>query len=493
MTAPQGNPTTVATGDGALERAVLRAREDRQEQARWIDAELSELHRIYERMSNDLDAVRAERDGALALARQEREMRARETLALAERLEELERERQHTPAAGLASPEGFVRSRLDAAVDEHRTLEPGELPEVPGYRIEGPLGKGGMGTVWEAVAEADGRRVAIKLLQDGHGASRSRVELFLREAAAMLQLSHPGLVRALDAGDCAHGRFLVLELVRGESVADRVRRAGPLPEKDTVRLALQVARALSYCARLGLAHRDVKPSNLLLDEAGQARLCDFGLATLADGSDPARPYGSPGYAAPEQIARRTLTDERVDIYSLGCTLWHAAVGRRPFQGNPKQAFEQQKSQDLADPRFEGADVSPGFAQVIRRMGRADPDRRYRRWDECILDLLLVERGNPPFSAHIADALAAGGAARAAEIEAQSLAASARAAGGGVPAPRPDARARGARAGAGDRLPGGGGRGECGGCGTGFGTDFGTDFGTGFSTVCRTGFVTTACE
>jgi serine/threonine protein kinase len=240
-----------------------------------------------------------------------------------------------------------------------------------------------------------------------------RTELFLREAAVMLQLDHPGLVGAFDAGECAYGRYLAMEYVPGESLSSRLRRDGLMPETDVVKIAVQTARALAYCARLGLTHRDVKPSNLLLTPDGAVKLCDFGLASLTSGAgDPARPYGSPGYASPEQLTTPTDVDERADIYGLGCTLWQMAVGRRPFSGPAKQAFDEAKTTDLPDPRFEGADISPRLAQVIRRMGRAERERRYRRWDECLLDLMLVEMGNPPFAAHLADARETTGGAAA---------------------------------------------------------------------------------
>lgn len=385
-----------------LEHAVHAAQRDRRGQAQVIEQELSQLHAIYRQMSSDLEGLRAERDEALQEAQAERERRARETLELSEKLDAALYDEDGL--GGATSAEGFVRARLEAALPEHRPLAEGEMPAVPGYHVVAALGRGGMGAVYHAVRERDGREVAVKLMHDGADASPGRTELFLREAAVMLQLSHPGLVRAFDAGDSPHGRYLVLELIRGECLSECVQRDGPLSEKHAIRVGLQVARALAYCARLGLTHRDVKPSNLLADATGRVRLCDFGLATLPCGAVAEDAYGSPGYAAPEQISDPAAIDERVDIYGLGATLWHLVVGRRPFYGPATQVFAAQQSQDLSDPRFEGADISPRLAQVIRRMGRADRRRRYARWDECILDLMLVENGSPPFSAHLADAL-----------------------------------------------------------------------------------------
>ncbi len=385
-----------------LENALAQALEERDAQAVEVEAELGTLSRIYERLRNDYEQLREERDRAIDEARLERERRAKETLELAERLVAAAAEDDARPVDADALRERFVTERLAHLPTERRRLGDGQLPEVQGFRVLGVLGHGGMATVYRAARVDRDEEVAIKLLHEGPEASKARSELFLREAAVMLQLDHPGLVRAVDAGECAYGRYLVLEMVTGESLAARVRREGPFLETEAIRIALQVARALSWLARLGLTHRDVKPSNLLADRDGRVRLCDFGLAALSR-DDPARPYGSPGYAAPEQLTTPGDVDERADIYALGCTLWHLVVGRRPFTGPARSAFEEQRLTDLPDPRFEGADISPRLAQVVRRMGRRDRESRYRRWDECLLDLMLVEKGNPPFAAHLAAA------------------------------------------------------------------------------------------
>jgi serine/threonine protein kinase len=390
-----------------LEAALERAVAERAAEFASVESELAELSKTYDRLRTDIETVRQERDRALDAAREERERRARETLELTERLHEaMSREDAHRPVDAAAMRERFLAERLAARPSARKRLEEGALPAIEGFEILGRLGNGGMASVFDGRRTADGRPVAIKLLRDPGEPVRSRTELFLREAAAMLQLDHEGLVHALDAGECAYGLYLVMELVPGESLAARLRREGPVPEDEALRIAICVARALAYCARLSLNHRDVKPSNVLLADDGRVKLCDFGLAALASASDLARPYGSPGYASPEQLATPTDVDERADVYGLGCTLWHMVVGRRPFAGMTKQAFEEARTTDLPDPRFEGADVSDRLAQVIRRMGRADRTRRYRRWDECLLDLMLVERGNPPFATTIAEARSA---------------------------------------------------------------------------------------
>ena len=392
-TTEEGNRSIVE-----LEGALARALAERDAEFSLVEDELARLSQIYERLRDDMATVREERDRAIAAARDERERRARETLELTERLNEaMSRE------DAAAQRDRFVAARLSSAPVSRLPLADDALPDVPGFEVIGRIGHGGMAMVFNARRKSDGAAVAIKLLHDGADATRARTELFLREAAVMLQLDHPGLVRAFDAGECAYGLYLVMELVSGETLASRIRREGPIPELESIGIALQVARALAYCARLGLNHRDVKPSNLLLGHDGRVKLCDFGLAALASAADPARPYGSPGYASPEQLTTPTDVDERADIYGLGCTVWHMVVGRRPFVGPAKAAFDHARETDLPDPRFEGADISTRLAQVVRRMGRAGREHRYRRWDECLLDLMLVEAGNPPFAAHLADA------------------------------------------------------------------------------------------
>jgi serine/threonine protein kinase len=401
---------SVAEVEAAIDAAIA----ERDEEFAVVQRELSDLSTTYDRLRVDLDAMAKERDRALTSAREERETRARERLELAERLEEArEREESKKRVDSSALRERFVSERLAAAAPERTKLPEGSLPKVDGYEVLRRIGRGGMATVFQARRTDDGLEVAIKLLHDGGDADRTRSELFLREAAVMLQLDHPALVGATDAGECAYGRYLVMEYVPGASLTARMREEGRLAEGDAVRIAIQVARALAYCARLGLTHRDVKPGNILFAADGSAKLCDFGLAALSGGTDAARPYGSPGYAAPEQIATPAEVDERADIYGLGCTLWQMVVGCRPFAGPAAEALAESRKKDLPDPRTEGGSVSAGLAQVIRRMGRADRAKRYRRWDECLLDLMLVEKGNPPLSAHLADqtAPAAGPVAR----------------------------------------------------------------------------------
>src|SRR5262245_60631267 len=179
-----------------------------------------------------------ERDHALSAAREERERRARERLELSERLEEAkEREESQKRVDATALRERFVAERLGGAPPERKKLPEGSLPKIDGYEVLRRIGRGGMATVFHAKRPDAGVEVAIKLLHDGADASQARGELFLREAAVMLQLDHPALVGATDAGECAYGRYLVMEFVPGESLTARMREEGRLAETDAVRIA----------------------------------------------------------------------------------------------------------------------------------------------------------------------------------------------------------------------------------------------------------------
>ncbi|HET9692296.1 MAG TPA: serine/threonine-protein kinase, partial [Acidimicrobiales bacterium] len=168
------------------------------------------------------------------------------------------------------------------------------------YELLRVIGRGGMADVWEAEDTTLGRRVALKVLRAGDPALAARLE---REARALATLDHPGLVRLLDAGEDAGRPYVVTELVAGPTVAHALRSDPPGPAQVAA-VGSQVAAALAYVHRAGIVHRDVKPSNILLDEGGRARLADFGIAQLGDASGmtaTGTTVGTVAYMAPEQL------------------------------------------------------------------------------------------------------------------------------------------------------------------------------------------------
>ncbi|MCO5169613.1 MAG: protein kinase [Planctomycetes bacterium] len=211
------------------------------------------------------------------------------------------------------------------------------MSRLEDYDLVRVLAKGGMGVVHEAVERATGRRVALKRIL-GAGGDLEAVDRFVVEGRAVARLDHPGVVRVHTLGRAPGGPFLVMDLVTGESLQRRLDRGGPLPPAEAVTLAAEVADALAHAHAQGVLHRDLKPANVLVDEAGRARLIDFGLAKLQAGAGSlghltrtGEVLGTPAFMAPEQADGRPV-DARTDVYGLGATLYALLAGRPPFDG-----------------------------------------------------------------------------------------------------------------------------------------------------------------
>lgn len=211
------------------------------------------------------------------------------------------------------------------------------------YTILNHLGDGGMGSVYRASDNRLDRHVALKLLtpQQGLGPDEERqlYDQFRREATVLARLKHPGVVSVTDFFEEGGRAFLVMDLVEGETLAQRVARVGPLPAGDVARLGVQLLEALEHCHQQGVIHRDIKPNNLILlpdgTPVGRPVLVDFGLVKLWNPDNPTthtllRGLGTRGYSPPEQHGVATgHTDPRSDIYSVGATLYYALTGQAP--------------------------------------------------------------------------------------------------------------------------------------------------------------------
>ncbi|MDF1503501.1 serine/threonine-protein kinase, partial [Roseisolibacter sp. H3M3-2] len=286
------------------------------------------------------------------------------------------------------------------------------------YALERELGRGGMGVVFLARDVALDRPVAIKLLPPALAASDGARARFLREARAAARLSHPHIVpvHAVEAHDAL--AFFVMAYVDGETLGARVRRAGPLPAAEAMRVTQEVAWALGHAHANGVVHRDVKPDNVLLErDTGRALVADFGIAqlTLADAAQtPAtgHPVGTPQYMSPEQGAG-ARADARSDLYALGATMFWAASGRLPFEGRTAAALLAQLAATPA-PTLLGVRPSlpPRFAAAVDRCLAKDPDARFPS-AEALAAAVGDARGSAPATPlpvkdFLRDAGAAGG-------------------------------------------------------------------------------------
>src|ERR1051326_1671105 len=204
------------------------------------------------------------------------------------------------------------------------------------YRVERELGAGGMATVYLADDVRHGRRVAIKVLRPELAAALG-AERFLREIATTASLRHPHIVPLYDSGVGNGTLYYVMPFVEGESLRDRLGREKQLPVQDALRIAGEVADALSYAHGRGVIHRDIKPENILL-ESGHAVVADFGIAHAIDAAGGERltgtgvAIGTPAYLSPEQVSGEKNLDARSDVYALACLLYEMLAGQPPFTG-----------------------------------------------------------------------------------------------------------------------------------------------------------------
>ncbi|HVO18911.1 MAG TPA: protein kinase [Anaeromyxobacter sp.] len=244
---------------------------------------------------------------------------------------------------------------------------PGEV--VAGrFEILREIGRGGFGVVYEARDRDLGRLVAFKAVQAGPD-STLRGERLLREAESAASLSHPCIVTLHDVGRCEHGPYLVLELLRGRSLADRL-SAGPLPLEEALRIAVKVAEGLAHAHRQGVVHRDLTPGNVFLCEDGQVKVLDFGLAHAF--GQRRQDGGTPAYMAPEQW-RGAPEDERTDVFALGVLLYRALSGAAPF---PDDDGGRAVTGPKPAPALE-VPGAPALGALVRQLLEKDPVRRPR--------------------------------------------------------------------------------------------------------------------
>jgi serine/threonine protein kinase len=243
------------------------------------------------------------------------------------------------------------------------------------YKVLSTLGAGGMATVFRCQDERLGREVAVKRLH-AHSPEQT-AQRFVREAKLGASLNHPNLVTVYDTVTDEHAVLIVMELVRGESLADAVRR-GPLGTEPALRMVREVAAALDHAHGHGVVHRDIKPANVLLREDGLTKLVDLGIATAADHTRITQSgivLGTAAYMAPEQLDGSKV-GPATDIYALAVVAFEALSGARARSGRtPLEIAHQISTDGPPDLREVWDKAPPEAAEVLCRAMAVDPGRR----------------------------------------------------------------------------------------------------------------------
>ena len=269
------------------------------------------------------------------------------------------------------------------------------------YHVTSHLGSGGMGDVYQATDSKLGRSVAIKLLPEAFARDAERVARFEREARLLASLNHPNIAAIYGLEESAERKFLVMELVDGETLALRIRR-GPVPVDESLGIAKQICEALEAAHERGIIHRDLKPANVKITPEGKVKVLDFGLAKAMEHAPASSALtnsptlsvaatnagvilGTAAYMSPEQ-AKAGATDRRADIWALGCVLYELLTGKRAFDGD--SVAEILGSVLKVEPDWSALPkgTPPAIRSLLRRCLRKDMQQRPRDAADIRLEL-----------------------------------------------------------------------------------------------------------
>ncbi len=290
---------------------------------------------------------------------------------------------------------------------DHRGTQPGRAaPEriatsvsVPGYEIEGMLGRGGMGVVYKARHLALKRTVALKMILAGGHAGPHALARFRIEAEAVARLQHPNIVQVFEVGEADGHPYCALEFVGGGNLSARL-QGKPMPPRECARLVETLGRAMQLAHSRNVVHRDLKPANILMAADGTAKITDFGLARQMDIDSgetmDGAVLGTPTYMAPEQASGHGhAAGPAADIYALGAILYDCLAGRPPFKGSSViETLDQVRKLEPVPPSRRNANVPLDLETICLKCLRKEPEKRYASAAELADDLGRFLRGEP---------------------------------------------------------------------------------------------------
>jgi len=265
------------------------------------------------------------------------------------------------------------------------------------YQVIEELGHGGMGRVYKVQDTDIKEKVALKLLRPEIALDKETVERFSNELKLARKISHRNVCRMFDLGKAEGTTFITMEYVPGEDLKKLIRKTGQLGTGRAVSIAKQICEGLAEAHHLGIAHRDLKPQNIMVDEDGNARIMDFGIARSLSAKSITGAgvmIGTPEYMSPEQVEGKEV-DQRSDIYSLGVILFEMVTGRVPFEGDtPLTIAVKHKSERPRNPRELNTQIPEGLSRVILKCLEKDKGKRYQTAEDLHADLEQVEQGLP---------------------------------------------------------------------------------------------------
>ena len=265
------------------------------------------------------------------------------------------------------------------------------------YQIIEELGKGGMGKVYKVHDTEINEKVALKLLNPDIAADKKTIERFKNELKFARKIRHKNVCQMYDLNKEEGIHYITMEYIRGEDLKKLIRKMGSLSPGQTISLAKQVCEGLAEAHKLGVVHRDLKPQNVMIDEEGNARIMDFGIARSIKEkgiTGAGVMIGTPEYMSPEQVEGKEV-DQRSDFYSLGTILYEMVTGRVPFEGDaPFTIGIKHKSEEPKDPRELNAQIPEELSRVILRCMEKDKEKRYQSAGEVHSELENIEKGIP---------------------------------------------------------------------------------------------------
>jgi len=301
---------------------------------------------------------------------------------------------------GTDSPACIIRFTPAAITPSMPAVD--EIKSLGRYKIQGVLGKGAMGLVYDGVDPNLDRRVAIKTILTRKldpEAARMITVRFEREVRAVARLNHRNIVQVYDFGTEGELAYIVMEHIQGKELKDSFDANERFDLKSAFRIMIELLDALDFAHEAGIVHRDIKPGNVMIDAAGHAKLTDFGVARVADPGDQAEAtragamIGTPAYMSPEQIQGQKA-DRRSDIFSAGIIFYQFLTGQKPFEGTQ---FALQQKIVMEDPVWPSAivQVPQEFDRVIARAMAKDVEQRYQTARAFADSLKRILEGKPP--------------------------------------------------------------------------------------------------